>query len=166
MREEYFKRHCQNFNTENTHDLSDIFQHMAETAELLGSGINEIKKAWAGPDELQLANYMLRTLPKGLKFLRVVPLSESPNIMDLIGIHDLDALCDFSEVTHCPWCGKEGLNEGTVINHLWMVHYRLSLMCKKCFSCPSTSLETLCCHGQKDCQPSGEGGPDKSSWLV
>ena len=69
MREEYFKRHCPNFNTENSHDLSDIFWHMAETAELLGSGIYKIKEVWAGPDKLQQANYVLRTLPKGLKFL-------------------------------------------------------------------------------------------------
>ena len=93
---------------------------MAETAELLGSGIYEIKEVWAGPDELQQANYMLRTLPKGLKFLRVVPPSESPKAMGLTGIYDLDALHCFSGVTHCPWCGKEDQNEGTVINHLWI----------------------------------------------
>ena len=162
-REEYFKRHCPNFNTENTHDLSDIFWHMAKTVELLGSGIYEIKEVWAGPDELWQANYMLRTLPKGLKFLRAVPPSESPKVMNLTGIHDPGALCHFNRVTHCPWCRKEGQNKGTVINHLHTVHYRLGLVCKKCFGCPSTSLETLCCHSWKDCQPSGEGGPDESS---
>ena len=135
---------------------------MAKTAELLGSGIYEINEAWTGPDELWQANYVLRTLPKGLKFLRVVPPSESPKVMDLTGIHDLDALCHFNGVTHCPWYRREGQNEGTVINHLWMVHYRLGLMCKKCFGCPSTSSETL----WKDCQPSGEGGPDESSLLA
>ena len=57
MREEYFRRHCPNFNTENTHDLSDVFQHMVKTAELLGFAIFKIKEAWTGPDELQQANY-------------------------------------------------------------------------------------------------------------
>ena len=52
--------------------------------------------------------------------------------MGLTGIHDLDALCHFNGVTHCPWCEKEG----TVINHLWTVHYRLGLMCTKCFGLP------------------------------
>ena len=122
MREEYFKRHCPNFNTENTHGLSDVFWCMAKTAELLGSAIYEIKEVWAGLDELWQATYVLRTLLKGLKFLRVVPPLESPKVMGLTGIHDLDALHHFNRVTHCPWCGKEGQNEGTVINHLWTVH--------------------------------------------
>ena len=139
---------------------------MAKTDELLGSGIYKIKEVWAGLDELWQANYLLRTLPQGLKFLRVVFPPESPKVMDLTGIHDPDVLCHFNWVTHCSWCGKEGQNEGTVINYLWMVHCRLGLMCEKCFGCPSTFLETICCHGQKDCQPSGQGGPDKSSSLA
>ena len=163
VREEYFKRHSPNFTMENTHDLSDIFQHMAETAKLLGLAIYEIKEVWKGSDKLQQANYALRTLPKGLKFLRVVPPLESPKVMHLMGIHDLDTLHHFNGMTHCPWCGKEGQNEGTIINHLWTVHYRLSLMCNKCFSYPSTSLDTLHHHGWQNCQPSGEGGTDKSS---
>ena len=166
MREEYFQRHSPNFNTENTCDLSDVFWHMARAAELLGSTIHKIKEVWTGPDELQQAKYTPRTLSKGLKFLRAVPPSESPKVMGLMDIHDPDALCHFNGVTHCPWCGKEGQNEGTVVKHLQTVHYRLSLMCKKSFGCPSTSLETICCHSQKDCQPSGEGGPDESSSSV
>ena len=57
---------------ENTHDLSEVFQHVAKTPELLGSAIYEIKEVWKGLDELWQANYALRTLPKGLKFLRAV----------------------------------------------------------------------------------------------
>ena len=139
---------------------------MARTTGLLGSTIYEIKEVWTGLDELQQANYALKTLPKGLKFLRVVPPSESPKVMGLTGIHDPNALCHFNRVTHCPWCGKEGQNEGTVINHLWTVHYRLGLVCEKCFGCLSTSSETIHHHSHKDCQPSGEGGPDESSSLA
>ena len=79
-REEYFKRHSTNFTTENTHDLSDIFQHMVKTATLLGLAIYEIKEVWKGLDELQQANYTLKTLLKGLKFLRVVPPSKSQRL--------------------------------------------------------------------------------------
>ena len=168
MREEYFKRHCLNFSTENTHDLSEVFWQMIMATELLSSFIYEFKEVWIGPDELQQANYALRSLPKGLKFLRAVSPSESPKVMGLTGIHDLDALCHFYRVTHCPWSGKEGQNEGTVVNHLWTVHYRLGLVCKKCYGCPSTLSEAIQCHGQKDCQPSGEGGANESSssvWL-
>ena len=81
-----------------------------------------------GPDELKQANCALRSLPKGLKFLHVVPPSESPKVMGLVGIHDPDTLCHFSGITHCPWCGKEGQNEGTMVNHLQTVHYRLGLV--------------------------------------
>ena len=128
VREEYFKRHFPNFTTENTRDLSDIFWHMAQTAKLLSLAIYEIKEVWVGLDELQQANYTLRTLPMGLRFLRAVPLLESPKVMGLMGIHDPDVLHCFNGMTHCSWCRKEGQNEGTIINHLWTVHYRLSLM--------------------------------------
>ena len=117
---------------------------MAQTAKLLGSAIYEIKEVWVGLDKLWQANYAL----KGLRFLRVVPPLESPKVMGLMGIHDLGALCHFNGMTHCPWCRKEGQNEGTIINHLWMVHYRLGLRYNKCFSYPSTSSDTLCHHGQ------------------
>ena len=86
--------------------------------------------------------------------------------MGLTGIHDLDALHCFNGVTHCPWCRKEGQNEGTVINHLQTVHYRLGLVCEKCFVSLSTLLETIHHHSQKDCQPLGEGGPDELSSLA
>ena len=66
-------------------------------------------------------------------------------------------------LAHCPWCGKEDQNEGTVVNHLWTVHYRLGLVCNKCYSFPSTSSDTLCHHGQQNCLPSGEGDPNESA---
>ena len=135
---------------------------MAKSAKLLGSSIYEIQEVWKGPDKLQQANYALRYLPKGLKFLHVVPPSESPKVMGLVGIHDPDALCHFNGLTHCPWCWKEGQNEGTVINYLQMVHYRLSLVCNKCYNYPSTSSDTLHHHSQQNCPPSGEGDPDES----
>ena len=160
-REEYFKRPFPNFTMENTYDQSDVFQCMAETAKLLDMAIYDIKEVWKGPDELQQANYTLRTLPKGLKFLRAVSPSESPKVMGLTGIHDPDALHHFNGMTHFPWCRKEGQNEGTIINHLQTVHYRLGLVCQKCYRYPCTSSDTLCCHSQQNCQPSGEGGPDK-----
>ena len=95
-REEYFQSHCPNFNNENSHDLTDIFRCMIETTGLLGSAIHKIKEAWTVQDELWQANYMLRTLPKGLKFFRVVSPSESPKVMGLTGIHNPNALCNFN----------------------------------------------------------------------
>ena len=108
MREEYFQSHCPNFNNKNSSDFMDVFPCMTETAGLLGSAIYEIKEAQTGKDELQQANYMLRTLPKGLKFFRAVSSSESTKVMGLMGIHDPDALCHFNGLTHCPWCRERG----------------------------------------------------------
>ena len=107
---------------------------MIETTGLLGSAIYKIKEAWSGQDELQQANYTLRTIPKGLKFFRVVSPSEFPKGMGLMGIHDPDLLCHFNGLTHCPWCRKEGQNEGTITKYLQKVCYKLGLICEKCFS--------------------------------
>ena len=81
-REEYFKKHSPNFTMEGMHDLSVVFRHMAKTAKLLHLVIYKIKEVWKGPDELQQANYTLRDLLKGLKFLRAVPPLESPKLWD------------------------------------------------------------------------------------
>ena len=151
-RKEYFSKHSYNFIMEGTHDLLEIFKWMATSAKLLGTSIYEIQASWTGLDELRQANYALRSLAKGLKFLHAVLPSESPKVTRLVGIHDLDALCHFNGMTHCPWCGKEGQNEGTVVNHLQMVHYRLGLVCNKCNNCPSTTSATVCHHCWQNCQ--------------
>ena len=95
---------------------SNIWQ---QVPALLGTAIYKIQSSWTGPEELKQANYTLLSLPNGLKFLQVVPSSESPKVMGLIGIHNPDALHHFGSVTYCPWCRKEGQNEGTMVNHLW-----------------------------------------------
>ena len=146
--------------------MADIFWSMIESTGLLSSKIYEIKKTWTGQSELQYANYTLRTLPKGLKFFSPVSPSESPKVMGLTGIHHLDALHHFNGVIHCLWCGKEGQNEGTVINHLQMMHYKLGLVCEKCFCCPSVTSKAIWHQSQKSCQPSVDGGPSESSSLA
>ena len=116
---------------------------MVTSAELLGTSIYKIQASWTGLDEQREANYALRSLPKGLKFLHVAAPSESTMVMGLVGINNPDTLCHFSGITHCCWCGKEGQNKGTVVNHLQMVHYRLGLVCNKCSNCPPQSHPTL-----------------------
>ena len=68
-RKEYFKKHSPNFTMDGTCDLSEVFRHVAKSTKLLGLAIYEIQEVWKGPDEPQQANYALRALPKGLKFL-------------------------------------------------------------------------------------------------
>ena len=56
---------------EGTCDFSEVFKQMAKSTELLGTSIHEIQAVWMGPDELRQANYALRSLPKGLRFLHM-----------------------------------------------------------------------------------------------
>ena len=97
----------------------------------------------------------------------MVPTMESPEVMGLMGIHDPDALWHYAGYTYCPWCGKEGQNEGTVVNHLRTTHYRLGLVCNQCFGCPTVMSDSLCWHGLQNCQwycvASGSG---LSNWLA
>ena len=157
----FFSNHPCDWVTDGTNDLSDVFKELAESAGLLGEAIYEIQLSWTGPEELKQANYALWSLPKGLRFLRVVPVMESPKVMGLIGIHDPNALQCYVGYTYCPWCGKKGKNEGTVVNHLRTTHYRLGLLCDQCFGCPTVRSDSLHRHGHQNCQqycfPSGSG---------
>ena len=117
-RREFFLKHSYNFTMDGTCKISGTFRQLAASADLIGTSIHEIQVSRTGPKELKQANYALLSLPKGLKFIHAVPSSESPKVMGLMGIHDPDALCHFSGITYCPWCRKEGQNEGTVVNHL------------------------------------------------
>ena len=56
--------------------------------------------------------------------------------MGLKGIHDSNALWCFAGFTYCPWCRKIGQNEGTIINHLRTIHYKLGFICNQCYGCP------------------------------
>ena len=129
----FFSNHPHNWIHVGTHDLSNIFKELAESASLLGEAIHEIQLLWTGLEELKQANYVLWSLPKALRFLRAVPTMESPKVMGLKGIHDPDALRCYTGCIYCPWCGKEGQNEETVVTHLRTTHYRLGLVCDWCF---------------------------------
>ena len=166
VRKDYYWENCPCFNSKTSCDMLDVFWSMTDSASLLSSKIHEIKETWTGQSELQYANYTLRTLPKGLRFFHPVSPSESPKVMGLTGIHHPNALCHFNGVMHCPQCGNKGQNEGPVINHLQMTHYKLGLVCEKCFCCPLVTSTAIWCHGTKSSQPSTEGGPNKWPLLT
>ena len=144
----YFATHSWDWTHSNMEDLSDIFKELAQKAGLLGESTFKLQWSWEGPEHLKQANYIFQSQPKGLKFLRAVSTKESPKEMGLKGIHKPEALWHFARFTYCPWCGKYGQNEGTVINHLRTVHYRSGLICDWCFGCPTTMVDTLCRHGR------------------
>ena len=150
-RTHYFTTHPWDWTHVNMDDLSDIFKELAQGTGLLGECIYEIQWSWNGPEHLKHANYILWSLPKGLKFLRALSTKESPKVMGLKGIHDPDALWHFASYTYCPWCGKDGQKKGTIINHLRTVHYKLGLVCDQCFYCPTVTLDTLHWHRHHTC---------------
>ena len=113
----------------------------------MDDSIFEIQWSWKGPEHLQQANYVFQSQPKGLRFLRAVSAKESPKEMGLKGIHNPEALLHFSGFMYCPWCGKSGQNEGTIVNHLRTTHYKLGLICDQCFGCPTMMVDTLHQHG-------------------
>ena len=118
VRLHFFSIHSYNVTGDSSHDLSTDFKKLATSTGLLGTAIYEIQTSWNGPEELKQTNYTLQSLPKSLKFLRVVPASESSKVMGLKGIHDPDALWHYVGSTYCPQCGKESQNKGMVVNHL------------------------------------------------
>ena len=165
-REDYYQENCLHFNSETSCIMVDIFWSMIKSASPLCSEIYEIQESWTGQCELQYTNYTLNSLLKGLKFFCPVSPSESPKAMGLTGIHHPDPLHHFNGVIHCPWCRKEGQNEGTIINHLQMTHYKLGLVCEKCFHCSLVTSEAIWHHGHKSCQLSIDRVPNKSFSLA
>ena len=150
-RAHYFATQSWDWAQGNTEDLSEIFNELTQEAGLLDESIFEIQQSWKGPEHLQQANYIFQSQSKGLRFLRAVSTKESPKEMGLKEIHDPDTLWCFSRFTYCPWCGKSGQNEGTIMNHLRTTHYKLGLICNQCFGCPTTMADTLHWHGHINC---------------
>ena len=91
---------------------------MAVNAYLLGTSTHEIQASWTGPDELKQSKLCFMIFMQRSEVSLCGTPSESPKVMGLVGIHDPDALHHFGGITHCPWCGKEGQNKGTMVNHL------------------------------------------------
>ena len=108
----FFSNHSYNFVDDGTQDLPDVFKELAESAGLLGEAIYEIQLSWTRPEELKEANFTLWSLPKGLRFHRAVPASESPKVMGLRGIHNLDALWHYAGYTYFPGAGRRGRMRG------------------------------------------------------
>ena len=105
---------------------------MVSSACLLDSSIFKVQDTRYGRMDLRAANWAVRNFPKHIHFFRFVSPLESPKIMGLLDIHSPDALCHHGSLAFCPCCGKEGKIEGTIINHLWIMHYQLELICNRC----------------------------------
>ena len=152
----HISKHHPSYDHEGSHDLSCTFQDMATTAGLMGSEVHKVQEVWTGWKDLQATHYMAKGSPKGIQFFWMVPPTKSPKIVGLRRIHSPKALHRQVRLSFYLWCGKEGQNEGTVVNHLWTSHYHLGLVCSQCLKHFTTSVNAMCCHLQL-CKPSAVG---------
>ena len=131
IRQTYFRAHMLVFHKKVTHDLANIFWRWQKW-----------QASWAlnppssgsvvGQKELHMANHAAKGSAKNLHYFWVVSPIKSPKIMGLKGIHSPDARKCQTGLSFCPWCRKEGQNEGAMVNHLCTGHYCLGLVCKRC----------------------------------
>ena len=110
------------------------------------------RQVWTGQKDLKAAHCMAKTSPKDICFFRVMPPTESPKIMSLRGVHSPKALWWWGGLSCCPWCRKEGQNEGMVVNHLRTSHYHLGLICSCCMEYFTMSTDAMHQHSQL-CKP-------------
>ena len=170
LRWTYFRTHPLTFYKKVIYKLTNVFREMADTAGLLGTKVHPVQDQWKGREELCSANYVVRGSANDLHYFRVVsPLTPQNNGSPG---HTLPkALKHQACLSFCLWCGKEGKNEDTIVNHLHTRHYHLGLVCKRCLSYFMTASDKMWHHAQ-GCEhmQSCEGNPDreaeKSPWYL
>ena len=132
---------------------------MATSTNLLGTKIHEVQDSWGGKKDLQATTRAAMSFPKDIHFFMVVAPTESPKIMGPKGIHSPKALQWWSGLTFCPWCGKEGQDEGNIVHHLQTMHYHLGLICAHCLEYITTSSDAMHQHAQL-CKPTAVSDND------
>ena len=113
------------------------------SAGLRGLDIYEVQDTWMGQKDLCTANHAAKTSQRNIQFFCMVTATKLPSIMGLEWIHSLEDLCRWGGHSYCPWCAKEGQNEGTMVNHLHTVHYHLGQVCTLCLAFFTTSADTM-----------------------
>ena len=132
---------------------------MATSTNLLNTKVYEVQETWGGWKDLRAANQAARASPKDIHFFQTISPMESPKIMGLKDIHSSEALQWWGSLTFCPWCSREGQNEGTVVNHLQTTHYHLGLVCACCLDYFTTNAEAIHHHAYV-CKPTTVGASD------
>ena len=116
---------------------------MADSAGLLKLDIYDVQGAWMGQKDLCTPNHAAKASQRNIQFFHMVTPTEPSSIMGPEGINFLEDLHRWGGCLYCPWCSKEGQNEGTVVNHLCTVHYHLGFMCTLCLAYFTTSAGTM-----------------------
>ena len=177
-RQTHHKTHKAIFEQEGSYDLTSVFQEIAQETSLLNVKIYEVQEAWTGLQGLKATNCTTKASQRDIQFFYMVMPTKLPNIIGLKGIHSLEALHQQAGCSFCPWCRKEGQNEGTVVNHLRTVHYHLGLVCALCMDFFTTSTMRWLIHTcksmatkDKDCKEEEESendddGDEDNSYLL
>ena len=152
----YFKAHQPNFEQEGSYDLSPTSQQMATSMNLLGTKIHEVPESWVVG---RISELPTKLLSPDIHFFSVVAPTDLLKIMGLKGIHSPKTFQWQSGLAFCLWCGKECQNEGTIVNHLWIMHDHLGLSCACCLEYFTTSADALCWHAQL-CEPMASSDND------
>ena len=140
------------FTQKGSYHLMSVFWEMATSTGLLDSDVHKVQDEWTGQKDLQVTCQVAKSSLKGIHFFWVVPPTESPKSMGLKGIHSPKALKQWAGLSFCPWCKKEGLNKGTMVNHLCTMHYHLGLICALCQDFFTKSADTIRWHASS-CEP-------------
>ena len=147
----YFRAHSPVLNSEVTHNLANW--------ALMGTEIHPVQDQWQGKKGTPCGHGST----KNLCYFQVVSPIEYPKIMGLKGFHSPEALKCQAGLSLCPWCGKEGQNEGTIVNHFCTEHYPLGLVCKRCLQHFMTSSDRMQQHLQ-GCKSAHVCNDKKSDW--
>ena len=143
----YFKTHHPKFDHKVSHNLAHEFQKRADSAGLLDLDVYEVQDMWTGQKELCATNHVAKGSLKDICYFQVISPTELSKIMGLKGIHSPEVLKWQNGLSFCSWCGKEGQNEGSLVNHLRTSHYHLGLICSQCLEY-FTSSNTMHHHSQ------------------
>ena len=131
------------FAQEGSYDVTPVFWEMAWETNLLDTEIYEVQEVWTSWWGLKATNHAAKASQRDMQFFHTVTPTESPNIMGLKGIHFPKSFIGKAGAPTASGVQKEGQNEGTVINHLWTIHYHLCLVCILCMDFFATSVDTM-----------------------
>ena len=83
----YCKAYRAIFEHEGSHNLTSMFQQMSRDTNLLVTEIHEVQEVWTGCQGLKATNHPAKASQRDIQFFHMVMPKESPNIMELKGIH-------------------------------------------------------------------------------
>ena len=88
----YHKTHKAMFEQEGSYDLTSVFWEMSQETSLLNVEIYKMQETWTSQQGLKATNCATKASQRDIQFFHTVIPTKLPNIMELKGIHSLEAL--------------------------------------------------------------------------